>query len=73
VLHTERAGWRFTALYSNTALAHRLGRTRDWVVVYFHTDHEPEGQRTVVTETRGPLAGQRVIRGRESECAGRSR
>jgi putative hydrolase len=73
VLHTERAGWRFTALYSNTALAHRLGRTRDWVVLYFHTDHEPEGQRTVVTETRGPLAGQRVIRGRESECAGRSR
>jgi putative hydrolase len=68
VLHTERGDWRFTALYSNTALAHRLGRTRDWVVVYFHADHEPEGQRTVVTETRGPLAGRRVVRGREAEC-----
>ena len=68
VLHTERGHWHFTALYSNTALAHRLGRTRDWVVVYFHADHAPEGQRTVVTETRGPRAGQRVVRGREAEC-----
>jgi putative hydrolase len=69
VLHTERGDWRFTALYSNTALAHRIGRTRDWVVVYFHADHEPEGQRTVVTETRGPGTGRRVVRGREAECA----
>lgn len=68
VLHTERGDWRFTALYSNTALAHRLGRTRDWVVVYYHADREPEGQRTVVTEGRGALAGRRVVRGREAEC-----
>ena len=68
VLHTERGAWRFTALHSNTALAHQLGRTRDWVVVYFHADHGPEGQRTIVTETRGPLAGRRVVRGRETEC-----
>jgi putative hydrolase len=67
VLHTERGDWHFTALYSNTALAHRLGRTRDWVVVYFHADHEPEGQRTVVTETRGPFIGRRVVRGGEAE------
>jgi putative hydrolase len=69
ILHTERGPWRFTALYSNTALAHRLGRTRDWVIVYFHADHGPEGQRTVVTETGGALAGRRVVRGREAECA----
>lgn len=68
VLHTERDSWHFTALFSNTARAHELGRTRDWVVVYFRTDHEVEGQRTVVTETQGPQAGQRVVRGRESEC-----
>jgi putative hydrolase len=67
VLHTERGRWRFTALHSNTPLAHRLGPTRDWVVVYFHQDHTPEGQRTIVTETHGPLAGRRVIRGREAE------
>jgi putative hydrolase len=68
ILHTERGEWRFTVLFSNTATAHGLGRTRDWVVVYFHSDGEPEGQRTVVTETRGALAGRRVVRGRELEC-----
>ena len=68
VLHTERDGWHFTALFSNTARAHELGRTRDWVVVYFRADHEVEGQRTIVTETQGPQAGQRVVRGRETEC-----
>jgi putative hydrolase len=69
ILHTERGRWHFTALHSNTALAHRLGRTRDWVVIYFHPDDAPEGQRTVVTETHGPLAGRRVVRGREWEPA----
>ena len=68
ILHTERDPWRFTVLFSNTATAHQLGRTKDWVVVYFHTDGEPEGQRTIVTETRGSLAGRRVVRGREPEC-----
>lgn len=68
ILHTERGSWQFTALYSNTALAHNLGRTRDWVVIYFHTDSYIEGQRTVVTETHGSLQGKRVVRGRETEC-----
>ena len=68
ILHTERAEWHLTALFSNTALAHELGRTHDWVVIYFHADSHPEGQRTVVTETRGPLEGKRVVRGREPEC-----
>jgi putative hydrolase len=68
VLHTRRGGWHFTALYSNSALAHDLGRTQDWVVLYFYDEHHREGQHTVVTETRGPLIGNRVVRGRESEC-----
>lgn len=68
VLHAERDRWQFTALFSNTARAHELGKTRDWVVVYFHTDTQSEGQRTMVTETSGRLAGRRVVRGRESEC-----
>ncbi len=68
VLHTTRAGWHFTAIYSNTATAHKLGRTHDWVVVYFYDDQHTEGQCTVVTETRGPLIGERVVRGRETEC-----
>ena len=68
ILHTERAPWHFTVLFSNTARAHDLGRTRDWVVVYFYDDHHREGQSTVVTETRGALSGKRVVRGREQEC-----
>ena len=68
VMHAERGGWHFTALYSNTARAHELRRTHDWVVIYFYDDHHQEGQHTVVTEHRGPLAGRRVVRGREAEC-----
>jgi hypothetical protein len=64
---TDRSGWRFRALFSNTALAHRLGQTHDWVVLYFD-DGVSSGQRTVVTETRGDLRGRRVVRGREGEC-----
>jgi putative hydrolase len=71
VLHTRRGRWHFTALYSNTARAHDLGRTKDWVVVYFYDDDHQEGQHTVVTETQGLLAGQRVVRGRETECHAR--
>lgn len=69
ILHTHRGEWHFTLLYSNTARAHELKRTHDWVIVYFYDDdHHQEGQCTVVTETRGPLTGQRVVRGRELEC-----
>jgi hypothetical protein len=68
VLHTVRDAWHFTALYSNTALAHKLNRMRDWVVVYFYDGDHVERQRTVVTETHSSLLGMRVVRGREDEC-----
>ena len=68
VLHTDQDGWHFTVMYSNTARAHELRRTFDWVVVYFYDGDHLEGQSTVVTESRGPLLGQRVVRGRELEC-----
>ena len=68
VLHTNRDGWHFTVMYSNTARAHELKRTHDWVVVYYYDDHHQEGQNTLVTESRGPLTGLRVVRGRELEC-----
>ncbi len=68
ILHTEREDWRFTAIFSNTAAAHRYGATRDWVVIYFEQDDAPEGLATVVTQKGGPLKGLRVIRGREKEC-----
>jgi putative hydrolase len=68
VLREERDGWAFVATYSNTARAHDLHTTHDWVVI-----RAAQGTRevlhTVVTERRGPLTGFRVIRGRETECA----
>jgi putative hydrolase len=73
ILHTEREGWHFTALFSNTARAHDLGKTDDWVVIYFYDEDHREGQCTVVTETHGPMQGERVVRGREAESRRNSR
>ena len=66
ILRSQRGDWKFTALYSNTAQAHKLNTTHDWVVIYFNQG-EGEDQSTVVTEHDGPLAGRRVVRGRERE------
>jgi len=68
ILHTQRDDWHFTTMFSNTARAHELGRTNDWVVIYFYDGDHHEGQCTVVNETRGPLRSLRVVRGRETEC-----
>jgi DNA polymerase (family X) len=68
VLETHRGDRRYTALYSNTALAHERGKTRDWVVLYYARPGEPEEQVTVVMENQGRLKGRRVVRGREQEC-----
>lgn len=68
ILRTRRDGRRYTALYSNTPLAHQLSTTHDWVII-FRVDPGDRGQWTVVTSRQGPTKGQRVIRGRESECA----
>lgn len=68
VLHTRRGDWHCTALYSNTARAHQLGRVHDWVVIYAEHPTQGERQYTVVTGAYGPAAGRRVVRGREAEC-----
>ena len=68
VLHARHDPWHFTALFSNTERAHELHRTYDWVVIFYSDPEGEEGQATVVTERRGTLSGQRVVRGREPEC-----
>ena len=68
ILHSRRGDWHFTALYSNTARAHELDRVHDWVVIYAEDPDHHERQYTAVTATSGPLAGQRVVRGREAQC-----
>lgn len=68
IMHTTKAHWHYTALFSNTSRAHELKKTDDWVIIYFYDESHNEGQNTVVTETHGPLIGKRVVRGREAEC-----
>jgi putative hydrolase len=67
ILHTTRNTRHYTALFSNTARAHELGRTNDWVVIY-RDRGDFDGQWTVVTARGGPLRGRRIVRGREREC-----
>lgn len=67
IMHAEQDQWSFTVLYSNTARAHDLHKIHDWVVIYYERNGQ-EDQCTIVTETRGPLEGKRVVRGREKEC-----
>ena len=67
ILHAQRGPRHYTALYSNTARAHDMGMTRDWVVIY-RDDHMAHGQWTIVTSQFGKLKGRRIVRGREREC-----
>lgn len=67
VMHARHDGWHFTALYSNSRLAHALKKTADWVVIHYQRDGAPAGRVTVVTASRGPMAGHRIVRGREGE------
>jgi DNA polymerase (family 10) len=67
VLHTRRGRRAYTVLFSNTARAHRAGKTDDWVVLY-EDEGGDERLHTVITANHGPLAGWRVVAGREAEC-----
>ena len=67
ILHTHRGKRNYTALFSNTARAHAMGKTRDWVVLYYDGGRG-ELQCTVITSLRGSLEGKRIVRGREAEC-----
>jgi hypothetical protein len=67
ILHTRRGTRHYTALFSNTARAHQVGKTRDWVVLY-GDNGSGDTRHTVITATFGPLRGLRVVAGRENEC-----
>ena len=67
ILHSKRGERHYTAMFSNTARAHQMEKTKDWVVIYYD-GRDGERQCTVITSQRGPLIGERIVRGRESEC-----
>jgi DNA polymerase (family 10) len=69
ILHTQRGTRHYTALFSNSALAHQLKKTQDWVILYYDDDHG-ERQCTVITGHQAPFSGKRIVRGREEDCAG---
>ncbi|MDG1872611.1 MAG: helix-hairpin-helix domain-containing protein [Mariniblastus sp.] len=71
ILHTQRGGRHYSALYSNTAHAHEFGMNKDWVVIYLEDHHHANqhGRWTVITSQFGKLRGKRIVRGRESACA----
>jgi DNA polymerase (family 10) len=67
ILHARRNRWHYTAAFSNTAHAHREGKTQDWVII--HRDARGHaGQWTVIMSLFGALKGRRIVRGREAEC-----
>jgi putative hydrolase len=68
ILHSQRGVRHYTALFSNSALAHRLKKTQDWVILYYDDDHG-ERQCTVITSRQSPFTGKRIVRGREEDCA----
>ena len=67
VLHTARKQRHYIALFSNTARAHELGKTHDWVVL-FRDNGEIEDRCTVITSEFGRLQARRIVVGREAEC-----
>jgi putative hydrolase len=67
ILHTSRGPRHYTALFSNTAHAHAVRKTTDWVLLYYD-GADGEHQCTVITSEFGGLKGQRIVRGREHEC-----
>jgi DNA polymerase (family 10) len=68
ILHTQRGTRHYSAMFSTTALAHRLKKTQDWVILYYDDDHG-ERQCTVTTSHQAPFSGKRIVRGREEDCA----
>jgi putative hydrolase len=68
IFHYQDNNWQYRVMYSNTERAHRLHKSSDWVIVHAYDDMHHEFHRTIVTETRGPLKGKRVVRGYEAEC-----
>ena len=55
-------------LHVDTLEARELDQTHDRGVVHFYAGQHLDKQHSAVTETRGSLHGQRLVRGREVEC-----
>jgi len=62
IINEPQDGWEITALFSNTAKAHELDKTHDWVVIYYQRDGR--GARTPSSPLRAaswPASGSFVV------------
>ena len=66
ILHTQRDDRHYTAMFSNTARAHRLGTTHDWVILLpgwrfrrapVHRHHQPSGSAPRPANRSRPRSG----------------
>ncbi|TWU50559.1 hypothetical protein Poly51_38510 [Rubripirellula tenax] len=67
VMHTDRQGRHYTAMFSTTVHAQEQHATHDWVIV-FRDDANAHGRWTIITSQFGKLKGLRIVRSREDEC-----
>ncbi|QDT02104.1 hypothetical protein K227x_04750 [Rubripirellula lacrimiformis] len=67
IVHAQRNGRHYTAMFSHTANANQQHATHDWVVVY-RDDANAHGRWTIITSKFGKLKGLRIVRGREDDC-----
>ncbi|MFG0266626.1 MAG: helix-hairpin-helix domain-containing protein [Rhodopirellula sp. JB055] len=67
VMHTEREGRHYTAMFSHSARAKQQHATNDWVII-FRDDANAHGRWTVITARFGELSGFRIVLGREDDC-----
>jgi len=67
ILHTQRGARQYTVVFSPTTHGYHVGKTGDEVVVYYDGG-QAERQCTVITSQHGPLAGKRIVSGRNGEC-----
>ena len=69
VMKIRKAGWSFNVLYSNTARAHELGKTHDWVVINYERSVRGQIQiRSVHSGHRISGSQQRNSRGEKTIC-----
>jgi hypothetical protein len=67
VMHTEREGRHYTAMFSHSARAKQHHATNDWVII-FRDDTNAHGRWTIITARFGELSGFRIVLGREEDC-----
>lgn len=68
-MRVKREKYEFTALFSNTAQAHELEKTHDWVVIYWKSGMAKNASIRWSLKQKGHSKGKQVMRGRDRKTA----